>query len=51
MLIIYYTGNNLSGGQQSEQADPKQIEWDPIVPGTQSESIFHWTCGSTGPRP
>jgi hypothetical protein len=51
MLIIYYTGNNLSGGQQSEQADPKQIDWDPIVPGTQSESIFHWTCGSTGPRP
>jgi hypothetical protein len=53
MLIIYYTGNNLSGGQQSEEADPKQIDWDPIVPGTQSESIFHWTCGaaSTGARP
>jgi hypothetical protein len=51
MLIIYYTGNNLSGGQQSEEADPKQIDWDPIVPGTQSESIFHWTCGSTGTRP
>jgi len=53
LLIIYYSANNLAGNQQTEEADPKQIDWDPIVPGTQSESIFHWTCGagSTGARP
>jgi hypothetical protein len=53
MLVIYYTENNLAGSQQSEQAELKQLPWDPIVPGTQSEFIFHWACsaGSTGPRP
>jgi hypothetical protein len=53
LLIIYYTANNLAGGQQSEQSDPKQAPWDAIVPGTQSESAFHWTCGSgsAGARP
>ena len=52
MLAIYYAENNLAGAQQSEQADPKQVEWDPIVPGTQSEYIFHWICGdSAGARP
>jgi hypothetical protein len=52
LLVIYYTENNLAGGQQSEQADPKQVEWDPVVPGTQSEYIFQWTCGgSAGARP
>ena len=53
LLIIYYTENNLAGNQQSEEADPKQVEWDPIVPGTQSEYAFHWTCGnsSAGTRP
>jgi hypothetical protein len=52
LLVIYYAGNNLAGSQQSEQADPKQAEWDPIVPGTQSEYIFHWICGgSAGARP
>jgi hypothetical protein len=53
LLIIYYASNNLAGTQQSEEPDPKQIDWDPIVPGTQSESIFRWTCGagSAGARP
>ena len=52
LLIIYYSGNNLTGNQQSEEADPKQAPWDPVVPGTQSESAFHWTCGgSAGTRP
>ena len=53
LLVIYYAENNLAGDQQSEAADPKQAEWDPIVPGTQSESIFQWTCGagSAGTRP
>ncbi|HXA37255.1 MAG TPA: surface-adhesin E family protein [Steroidobacteraceae bacterium] len=53
LLIIYYAENNLAGSQRTEEADPKQIDWDPIVPGTRSESIFHWICGagSTGARP
>jgi len=52
LLIIYYSGNSLTGNQQSEEADPKQAPWDPVVPGTQSESAFHWTCGgSAGTRP
>jgi hypothetical protein len=52
LLIIFYAENNLAGAQQSEEADPKQAEWDPIVPGTQSEYVFHWICGdSTGARP
>ncbi|HEV7613528.1 MAG TPA: surface-adhesin E family protein [Steroidobacteraceae bacterium] len=53
LLVIYYADNNLAGGQQTEEPDPKQIDWDPIVPGTRSEYIFHWTCGagSTGARP
>ena len=52
LLVIYYSDNNLAGTQQSEEADPKQVQWDPIVPGTQSESAFQWTCGgSAGARP
>lgn len=53
LLVIYYAENNLAGSQQSEEADPKQTSWDAIVPGTQSELIFHWACGtgSTGTRP
>jgi hypothetical protein len=53
LMIIYYAANNLSGSQQSETNDPKQAPWDPIIPGTQSEIMFHWACGtgSAGPRP
>jgi hypothetical protein len=53
LLVIYYAANNLTGSQQSEEADPKQASWDPIVPGTQSELTFNWTCGtgSAGARP
>jgi hypothetical protein len=52
LLIIFYAENNLAGAQQSEEADPKQVTWDPIVPGTQSEYIFHWICrDSAGARP
>jgi hypothetical protein len=52
LLAIYYAENNLAGSQKSEEADPKQVQWDPIVPGTQSEFIFHWACGagSSGAR-
>ncbi len=53
LLAIYYAENNLAGSQQNEEPDPKQLAWDAIVPGTQSEIIFHWACGagSTGARP
>lgn len=52
LLVIYYADNNLAGSQQSEEADPKQAEWDPIVPGTQSEYVSRWLCDSSaGARP
>ncbi len=53
LLVVYYLQNNLAGSQQTDEADPKQLPWDAIVPGTQSEFIFHWACaeGSTGARP
>ena len=53
LVAVYYAGNNLAGGQQSDEADPKQVAWDSIVPGTQSELIFRWACGadSAGARP
>jgi hypothetical protein len=53
LMIIYYAENNLTGSQQSEESDPKQTAWDPVVPGTRSEFMFHWACapGSAGSRP
>ena len=53
LLAIFYASNNLAGSQQSEEPDQKQVAWEAIVPGTQSEMIFHWACGagSTGTRP
>jgi hypothetical protein len=53
LLAVFYTQNNLAGNQQSQEADPKQASWDAIIPGTQSEIIFHWACGtgSAGSRP
>jgi hypothetical protein len=46
LLVIYYSENNIAGGQQSETTDVKQAIWDPIVPGTQSEYIYQWACGN-----
>jgi hypothetical protein len=53
LMIIYYAGNNLSGSQHDEANDPKQAPWDPIIPGTQSEIMSGWACGtgSAGSRP
>jgi hypothetical protein len=53
LLAVFYAANNLAGSQQSEEPDQKQVAWEAIVPGTQSELIFHWACGagSTGSRP
>jgi len=44
LLIIYYPTNNIRGDAQTEEADPKLTPWNPIVPGTQQESIFLWAC-------
>lgn len=44
LLVIYYSENNLAGTQQSDEADPQTVAWDPIVPGTQSEYMFQWAC-------
>jgi hypothetical protein len=46
LTVIYYTGNNLSGSQQTEDNDVKQTPWSPVVPGTQSETIYAWACAS-----
>jgi hypothetical protein len=53
LLAVFYAANNLAGSQQSEEPDQKQVAWEAIVPGTQSELIFHWACGagSAGSRP
>ncbi len=44
VLIIYYSANNIKGGAQTEQADPKQAPWTPIVPGTLGELNLQWAC-------
>ncbi len=46
LMVIYYSGNNITGSQQTDESDPKQTPWAPIVPGTQSESISQWACNA-----
>lgn len=46
LLIIYFAENNIGGTQQSEENDPKQTGWDAIVPGTQSDALYQWTCSA-----
>jgi hypothetical protein len=46
LLIIYYSENNIAGSQESDATDIKQAVWVPIVPGTPSENIYQWACGS-----
>jgi hypothetical protein len=48
LVIVYYTENNISGGEQSETTDIKQAPWIPIVPGTGSENIYLWACETSG---
>jgi hypothetical protein len=45
LLVVYYGANNIQGGEQTEEADPKTAPWSPIVPGTRDESNFLWACG------
>jgi hypothetical protein len=46
LLVIYYTGNNIQGSEQSEEADAKTAVWNPIVPGTRDEFDYLWACGA-----
>jgi hypothetical protein len=46
LLIIYYAANNIKGSAQTEQADPKQSPWTPIVPGTLGELNLQWACAT-----
>jgi hypothetical protein len=48
LVIVYYTENNISGGEQSEITDIKQAPWIPIVPGTGTENIYLWACEAAG---
>ncbi len=45
LLVVYYSGNNMQGSEDTEEADPKTAEWNPIVPGTRDETNFLWACG------
>jgi hypothetical protein len=47
LLVIYYTANNIQGGEQTEEADGKNTPWNAIVPGTREESNFIWACAQT----
>jgi len=44
LLVIYYAENNLRGGTDTEEADPKQTPWSPVIPGTLAESNLEWAC-------
>jgi hypothetical protein len=48
LLVVYYTENNIGGAQQTEETDAKQAAWDPIVPGTQGDSLYQWACAAGG---
>ena len=44
LLVIYYSKNNIQGGEQTEEADPKEAPWNAIVPGARDEYNFSWAC-------
>jgi hypothetical protein len=44
VLVMYYADNNIRGSAETEEADPKQAPWNPIVPGTLGEYNFLWAC-------
>jgi hypothetical protein len=46
LLVIYYALNNIQGGAQTEEADPKANPWNAIVPGTREEVNSIWACGA-----
>ena len=50
LLIIYYSENNIAGGQESDATDIKQAVWVPIVPGTPSENVYQWACNAKPTR-
>jgi hypothetical protein len=52
LVVIYYSENNVKGSEESQQSEPKEAPWTPIVPGTLAELNFQWACvtakGKTG---
>jgi hypothetical protein len=46
LVVIYYTENNIRGSEDSEQSDPKEAPWSPIVPGTLAELNYQWACAA-----
>jgi hypothetical protein len=44
LVVIYYTDNNIQGGEQTEEADGKNTPWNAVVPGTRDEANFLWAC-------
>ena len=44
LLVIYYSGNNIQGSEQTDESDPKDTPWTAIVPGTRDELNFQWAC-------
>jgi len=44
LLVVYYSGNNIQGSEQTDEADPKNTPWNAIVPGTREELNFLWAC-------
>jgi hypothetical protein len=44
LLVVYYTENNIQGGEQTEESDEKQAPWNAIVPGTRDEFNYAWAC-------
>jgi len=44
LLVIYYSGNNIQGSEQTEESDPKDTPWAAVVPGTREELNFQWAC-------
>ena len=45
-LVVYYSGNNIQGTEQSEEADLKTAPWNAIVPGTRDEYNYLWACAA-----
>jgi hypothetical protein len=46
LLVVYYTENNIQGGEQTEESDEKQAPWNAIVPGTRDEFNYAWACNA-----
>jgi hypothetical protein len=50
LLVVYYSENNIQGGEQTEESDEKQAPWSAIVPGTRDEFNYAWACNAAQTR-